>query len=356
MRTTNLRLKMALGLTVVLALAGCSATSSGTGSSGGSTTASKLSGNTTNGQLRNASQKAINGHTLAFVPLGLGSPLWDEWNRVIGTNAEAAGFKYIVKDSASDATKQADIVQTLVNQLKAKDVLVVHNADVAVTAKLLQQAENKGIYVISLNQASNWKGDAFVGGDIVAIGERMGNDIGKACSSGSGKVAVLRGVVASGFDIDLLKGLKTSFKKYPKIKIVADQATQWNRSTGHDVMATILQQHPDLCASAEDWDQVSYGTGAAVKEAGLQGKVKVFATDSSIACKGIAEGLIYQSYSFNPTQQGVSVVSLASSLVQSGRKAGESRTAEYSLISTLNKKNITQSGACYDGKGGSGLN
>jgi ribose transport system substrate-binding protein len=354
MRNKNLRLKVALGVLVAVMAAGCS-TGASSGSSGSGTTASKLSGNTTNGELRVASQKAIAGHTLAFVPLGLGSPLWDEWSRVIGTNAKAAGFTYVVKDSASSATKQADIVQTLVNQLKAKDVLVVHNADVAVTAKLLQQAEAKGIYVISLNQASNWKGDAFVGGDIQAIGEKMGDDNGKVCSSGSGKVAVLRGVLASGFDIDLLKGLKKSFKKYPKIKIVADQATQWNRSTGHDVMATILQQHPDLCASAEDWDQVSYGTGTAVKEAGLQDKVKVFATDSSIACKGIKEGLIHQSYSFNPTQQGVSVVSLAAYLVQSGRKAGETRTAEYSLITTLNKSNIDQSGACYDGKGGSGL-
>lgn len=355
MRHTHVKPALIALTVAVLALAGCTTGATESNASGADAASSSMGGNTSNADLRAASQKAIAGHTLAFVPLGLGSPLWDEWNRVIGTNAKAAGFTYVVKDSASSATKQADIVQTLVNQLQAKDVLVVHNADVTVTAKLLQQAEKKDIYVISLNQASNWKGDAFVGGDIVAIGEKMGDDIGKACNSGSGKVAVMRGVLASGFDIDLLEGLKTSFKKYPNIKIVADQATQWNRSTGHDVMATILQQHPDLCASAEDWDQVSYGTGAAVKEAGLQGKVKVFATDSSIACKGIDQGLIYQSYSFNPTQQGVSVVSLAASLVQAGRPAGASRTAEYSLITTLNKDTIRQAGACYDGKGGSGL-
>lgn len=355
MRKPNIGLMLTISAALAFTVTGCTTGAPKAVDTGGDSSALKLGGNSSNAALRTAAQNAINGHTLAFVPLGLGSPLWDEWNRVIGENAKAAGFQYIVKDSASSATKQADIVQTLINQFQAKDVLVVHNADVAVTAKLLQQAEQKGIYVISLNQASNWKGDAFVGGDIVAIGQKMGDDIGKACSGGSGKVAVLRGVVASGFDIDLLQGLKESFAKYPKIQIVADQATQWNRSTGHDVMATILQQHPDLCASAEDWDQVSYGTGQAVKEAGLQGKVKVFATDSSIACKGIAEGLIYQSYSFNPTQQGVSVVSIATSLVQSGRPAGTVRTAAYSLITTLNKDTINQAGACYDGKGGSGL-
>src|SRR5438876_8970086 len=156
-----------------LALAGCVSSESPqkreAAASGG------VSGAASSGELREHAVKSVAGKTIAWVPVGLGTPLTEEWTRRIKTGAEWLGMKFVLRDANWDPRREAEAVQSLINE--HPDVLVVHNFDVQLLAKLIQQAEQAGIYVVQVNMVSNYKSDAFVGADFIEVGRRVAEDI-----------------------------------------------------------------------------------------------------------------------------------------------------------------------------------
>ena len=57
-------------------------------------------------ELRADYDKDFKGKTIAFLPIATGVPLMDEWGRVIKTEAEWRGMKFIVRDPASQSCRQ----------------------------------------------------------------------------------------------------------------------------------------------------------------------------------------------------------------------------------------------------------
>jgi hypothetical protein len=54
-------------------------------------------------ELRAGYNKAVEGKTIAFLPIALGVPLQDEWERVVRTEAAWRGMKYAVRDPNNGA-------------------------------------------------------------------------------------------------------------------------------------------------------------------------------------------------------------------------------------------------------------
>lgn len=348
-RSGRTRKLVAILAAVVLPLVGCS---TGSGSSAQQNNGDTLPGSASSDALRKHAVTNLKGKTAAFVPVGMGTPLMEEWNRQMKRGFEAAGMRYVIRDPNWDTAKQAEAVQSLINDKPA--VLVVHNFDVQVLAKLIQQAEQAGIYVIQINMVSNYKSDAFVGADTIDLGRRIATDIVKKCGEGtdtSHKVQIVQGDATSGFTLDVMKGAKSVFDKHPEIKIVSTQAANWDRTKAHDITATVIQQHPDLCASWGLWDQMQYGAATAIKEAGKIDKVKVFTSDhSEITCEGLRDKLFFQSYGYSVPTQGSDIVSIAKYLAQSGKAPGSSRIADYTPLVKIDRSNWNQPNMCYDGK------
>ena len=70
-----------------------------------------------------------------------------------------------------------------------------------------------------------------------------------------------------------LKGVENILAKNPDIKVVSSQAADWDAAKAKAITQTVLKQNPDLCGIVGFWDGMDIGTAAAVKEAGLTGKV-----------------------------------------------------------------------------------
>jgi ABC-type sugar transport system substrate-binding protein len=70
-----------------------------------------------------------------------------------------------------------------------------------------------------------------------------------------------------------LKGVENVLAKNPDIKVVSSQAADWDAAKAKGITQTVLKQHPDLCGIVGFWDGMDSGTAAAIKEAGLTGKV-----------------------------------------------------------------------------------
>lgn len=341
-----------LAAAVVLAVTSCSTGSSSSGSGGGGGDGEGLPANVSSKDLREHAVDALEGKTAAFVPVGMGTPLMEEWNRQLKRGFEAAGMKYVIRDPNWDTGRQAEAVQSLINEKPA--VLVVHNFDVQVLAKLIQQAESKGIYVIQINMVSNYKSDAFVGADTIDLGRRIATDIVTVCGKGtntSHEVQIVQGDATSGFTLDVMAGAKEVFDENPEIKIVSTQAANWDRTKAHDITATVIQQHPKLCASWGFWDQMQYGAATAIKEAGKIDQVKVFTSDHSvITCEALRDGLFYQSYGYSVPTQGTDIVAIAKLLLQAGKAPGSSRISDFTPLVKIDRTNWNQPNMCYDGK------
>src|SRR5439155_62792 len=161
------RLSMGLvGLAACGAItSGCGVSSGGSGGGAGANATGGIPATASSAKLRDHELRGLQGKTMAWVPVGLGTPLTEEWTRQLKQGAQAAGMKFVLRDPNWDVQKQADAVRSLINE--HPDVLIVHNFDVNLLAKLIQQAQAKGIYVLQVNMVSNYKSDAFVGADTI---------------------------------------------------------------------------------------------------------------------------------------------------------------------------------------------
>ena len=186
---------------------------------------------------------------------------------------------------------------------------MVHNPNVQLLAKQLEQAEKQGSYVIQVNMVSNYKTDAYIGVDWGKLGAMIATDIVKKCGKGSGKsgkVQIIQGELTSAASLDQLAGAKPIYAADPTIKIVSDQAANWDATKAHDITATVLQQNPDLCGIHGFWDVMSLGAAEAVKQAGLSGKVvlDVSGDGARAACDGVESGQFTNYFSYDAQQQG----------------------------------------------------
>ena len=84
---------------------------------------------------------------------------------------EPLGVSVTVRDPNFNSSAGAQAIENLINEKPA--VLVVQNPDVQTYAKLLQRAEQAGIFVIQLNMRTSYNSTAFVGVDWVEMGEKL---------------------------------------------------------------------------------------------------------------------------------------------------------------------------------------
>ena len=354
-------------LVLALALAGCSTGlesteetaaegAAGEGSEQAVAAADAPSGNMSTEELHELALNAVEGKTLAFAPAGLGLTLPDEWEVQIKAYAEALGMKYVLRDSNWDPQQQANTLQSFVNELEPGSVLVVHNSTVSLLAKIIEEAEKKGIYVIQLNMASNYKSDAYVATDSLAVGKYIAQDVIDACGEGtSGKVAIVQGDLTSEVALDTMAGWNSVIKEQSEVEVVSDQSAAWDPTKAHDIVANVLQKHPDLCAVWGQFDEMDQGSAQAIREADLTGKVKLFSYGGSpITCDLVSKGEITKAYSFRASAVGQTIATTANYLMQAGHAPGSARVGMYIPTFVIDKSNADQPNICYDGKG-SGL-
>lgn len=309
-----------------------------------------LSGGDSSAMLRSRVDGALDGKVIAWVPVALGMPLTEIWTQVIRAEAEARGMRVEVRDPNWNTTAALQAVSSLIAE--QPDVLVVHNPNVQLYARELARAEAAGIIVIQVNMVSNQKTSAYVGADWKTVGRLLGEEMLRACGSGSGtsgKIAIVQGEATSAVSIEQAQAAAEVLAKDPSIRIVSNQAANWDASKAHDITATVLQQHPDLCATVGFWGVMQAGAAQAVKSAGLQGKVKVYASggDGKLDCDNVDSGLFTRFLSYDSPSQAKVIVQFASFMLQTGLPPSSVRAADYSRLRWMEKGRYDP-GLCYD--------
>ncbi len=292
---------------------------------------------------------ALAGKTVAFVPVAMNFDLTEGWFAGLKKDLEPYGVKVVVRDPNWSTDAGAQAVTTLISEKPA--VMVIHNPDVQTYAKLLQRAENDGIYVIQINMGSNYRSSGFVGANWIEIGERDTEAVVKACAGKSNKIAIVQGALSAAASAYTLKGVENVLAKHPEIKVVSSQAADWDAAKAKAVTQTVLKQNPDLCGIVGFWDGMDIGTAAAVKEAGLTGKVFVATSgggERKGACELVKSGAFDLDLSYDVPTQAADMSAMIKWLISSGVKAGSVKGSVYTTLVPITAENAATDTACWN--------
>ena len=288
-------------------------------------------------------KQALAGKTVAYIPVAMNFDLTEGWFAVLKRQLEPWGMKVVVRDANWNTNAGAQAFTTLISEKPA--AIVVHNPDVQTYAKLIQRAEKEGIYIIQINM-----GSAFRSTNWIEIGERDTQAVVDACKGKSNKIAVVQGALSAAASAYTLKGVENVLAKNPDVKVVSSQAADWDAAKAKAITQTVLKQHPDLCGIVGFWDGMDIGTAAAVKEAGLTGKVFVATSgggEQKGACDLVKSGAIDLDLSYDVPTQGTDMAALIKWLLSSDAKPGAVKGSVYTTLIPVTKDNAGKDGTCW---------
>jgi len=292
--------------------------------------------------------KALQGKVVAYLPVAMSFDLAQGWLAGIKRELEPLGVKIVVRDPNWSTNAGAQALTNLISE--KPDVIIAHNPDVQTYAKLLQKAESAGIDVVQINMRSSYPTTAFVGADWVDIGQKATTAVVDFCKGKSNKIAIVQGQLSAAASAYTLKGVEEVLAKHPEVKVVSSQAADWDASKAKGITQTVLKQNPDLCGIVGFWDGMDIGTAAAIKEAGLTGKVFLATSgggEQKGACDQVKNGSFDLDLSYDVPTQASNMAAMIKWLLVSGLKPGTSKASIYTTLIPITKENASAEGTCW---------
>jgi len=186
--------------------------------------------------------------------------------------AAKRGWEIVVTDAGGSAAKQVADVDSLIAQ--KVDAIFLAPQEEKPLVPAVMKAKAAGIPVILLDrtvdqtQAQGGRDYiTFIGSDFVKEGQRVAEWLIKK-TGGTAKIIELEGTTGSSPANDRKKGFDDAIKGQAGMQILASQTGQFNRDQGREVMATLLQAHPDVTAVYAHNDEMAIGAIAALEAAG----------------------------------------------------------------------------------------
>ena len=171
-------------------------------------------------------------------------------------------------ETASTPEEQITDIETLAPKIDGLVVLATESAPLTPVAKEIHE---RGILLVNVDRGFlEPVADIFIEGDNKAFGrksaefmvERLGGK-GKA----KGNIIILEGIPCT-VNTDRVNAAMEVFKAEPGIKIVGQQAANWNRQKALEVTETLLVKAPNVTAIWASDDDMALGAEQAIKEAG----------------------------------------------------------------------------------------
>lgn len=211
-----------------------------------------------------AKPAAVSGEkTIGLSISTLNNPFFVTLNDAAKTKADSLQAKLTVVDAQNDASKQAADVEDLIQQ--SVKLIIINPVDSAAVASAIESANKAGIPVITVDRsADGGKVISHIASDNKAGGKLAGEYMLQHIAAGS-DVAMLEGVAGSSAAIERGEGFTQAVDG--KVKIVASQTADFDRSKGLSVMENILQAHPSIKAVFAQNDEMALGALEAIAAA-----------------------------------------------------------------------------------------
>lgn len=223
--------------------------------------------------------------------------------------ADKYGYGLIVVDASRDNAKQQSQVEDFISKRVDAIVLTPYDSQAIGSAIAEANASNIPVFTADIASASKQgKVVAHVASDNVQGGAVAGRLICQAVGN-SGTVAIIDEPEVTSVQ-DRVKGFKAAIAQTcPAVKIVADVDSGGTRAKANSDTGDILQAHRDLRGIFGINDDSALGALAAVKAAGLTGKIAIVGYDATPeARKAIAAGEMYGDAIQSPAKIGATTI------------------------------------------------
>ncbi len=174
--------------------------------------------------------------------------------------------------TAESPEKQIEQIEALMAQ--KVDGLVILATESAPITPIAEEAHNRGILIVNVDRGFlKPVADIFIEGDNKAFGRKSAEFMvqklggkGKA----KGDIIVLEGIPCT-VNTDRVTAAMEVFKTEPGIKVVGQQAANWNRQKALEVTETMLAKNPKVTAIWASDDDMALGAEQALAEKGIEG-------------------------------------------------------------------------------------
>jgi ribose transport system substrate-binding protein len=241
-----------------------------------------------------------------------------------GMKAEAAKYGYTVNvvDANRDNAKQQSQVEDFIAQ--KVDAIVLTPYDSQAIGSAIAEANKAGIPVFTADIASISKFGKVVS-HIASDNIQGGAQAGKLMCAAVGKtgsVAIVDEPEVTSVQ-DRVKGFKASLAtNCPGVTVVADTDAGGTRDKADSDTTDVLQAHKDLKGIFGINDDSALGALAAVKAAGLSGKIAIVGYDADTEARAaIAAGQMYGDAIQYPDQIGAKTIDAIHTYFRGGKPA-----------------------------------
>jgi ribose transport system substrate-binding protein len=162
----------------------------------------------------------------------------------------------VIESADTDVAGQIQQLQNLIN--KDVDAILVNPGDVSGLNATLEEAVNKGIVVLSVDQALNAEGVYSVGIDQKEWAKTSADWLAKKLG-GKGDVVLIEGFPGHPANVARMSGVDEVFMNYPDINVLATESGRWDEATGQQVMSNFLASFPNMTGY---WTQDGMAIGA----------------------------------------------------------------------------------------------
>ena len=238
------------------------------------------------------------------------------------------GVTLVEANADGDIATQAAQIEDLISQ--GVQALIVNPVDSDAIVASEKKAVEAGIPVIYCDRGSTGDGyTCFIATDNVAMGVLAAQSIAEFLTDRygepKGNVVEIQGLIGTSAARDRGEGFNTEIAKYPNIKIVAQQAGDFNQETSLNVMQNIIQANDQIDAVYGHNDDCTLGALKAIESAGLlktvgeEGHIYIIGIDGIYdALTAIKAGKIDVTISQTPITMGASAVELALKVINGG--------------------------------------
>lgn len=297
-----------------------------------------------------AYEQALKGKRVVMIPMAMGFDLAQGWAHYIKKEVEGFGGTFETRDPNWSVEAGAQAITELISSDPKPNVLIVHTPDLNSYSKLFKKAQAAGIYVVQIDNPSNYASDAFVGSDWDKLGQLEAEAAVKGCGENSSKkIGLVQGDQVNASSLYQYAGIMKVLDKHPDFQVVAKPDSNWNPTTSRDVTTTMLQQHPDVCAIIDFWDGDATGSSAAIRDAGKEGKIFLVTTGGGekVDCDNLQSGVFGAVVMTELHRQSRDINAVVKFLLQSGQAPGTFKTWIYTLEKATTKNDIKPD-TCWD--------
>jgi len=208
------------------------------------------------------------------------SSLSNSWRVFAWQYMQYEASKYPVKiihTNANDSIpKQVSDIQNLLS--KHVNCLIVSATSDKALNPIIQVASKQVPVVIQERSVTTTDYTSFAALDAVEMGRLQADAVAKALH-GKGNIVILEGVAGSGPVDQSLEGMHSVLKKYPGIKVLTTQYTNWSAATGKTDMQNDLTAFKKIDGILSDSGLQQQGAFEAVQAAGRLKEIKVWTGD-----------------------------------------------------------------------------